>query len=235
VSGTLLITNNDIEMAGGTDQDKTVGVLVFGVGVPGAEVDAYVSGNNIRNTTEPAINFRRVGGRAYIERNVISTASVSSLNAPGPDVIRVANIGSYLIAHNSIDCRWADAEAIGIGAFSQFAQWPIERAIVVDNDVAMSAPEGTVFKNLSAGIDIRGFAKGNVVLGNRIRGRARAGLALDLFRGGTPANTALVRNCFDDFEPTLADIFVDNGVMSTLIVGDGTVEDHGLGTIIIPE
>ena len=29
-------------------------------------------------------------------------------------MIRAANIGSYLIAHNSIDCRWADAEAKGI-------------------------------------------------------------------------------------------------------------------------
>src|SRR5205807_1852496 len=44
------------------------------------------------------------------------------------------NTGSYLIAHNSIDCRWPDAEAIGIGVFSQFLDWPMERAIVVVHD-----------------------------------------------------------------------------------------------------
>jgi hypothetical protein len=32
-------------------------------------------------------------------------------------------------------------------------------AIVVDNDVTMSAPEGTVFGANSAGIEIRGFAQ----------------------------------------------------------------------------
>jgi hypothetical protein len=232
ISGRLLITNNDIDIAGGTDQDNTVGVLVFSVGVPGTEVDAYISGNKIRNTTEPAINFRRVVGRAFVERNVLTTGSV--VGAGTPQVIRVVNSGSYLIAHNWIDCGWAHS-AQGIGVFSQFAEWPIERAVVVDNHVTMSPPEGTIFDQDSAAIAVRGFAQDNVVLGNRIRGRARAALSVDVFRGGTPRNTSLVLNRFDDFEPTAADIFVDNGVMNTLIVGDGTVEDHGVGTVIIPE
>ena len=201
---------------------------------PGAEVEAYVSGNKIRNTTEPAINFRRVGGRVYVERNVITTGSVSSQTTPRPEAIRVANTGSYLIAHNSIDCRWPDAEAIGIGVFSQFADWPMERAIVVDNDVTMTPPEGTVFGLLSAGINIRGFAQGNVVLNNRIRGRARAALSVDVFRGGIPDNNALVLNRFDDFEASVADVFVGDLVTNTRIVGPGKIEDHGIGTVIEP-
>jgi Right handed beta helix region len=188
ISGTLLIANNDIDLAGGTALDNTVGVLVFSVGVPGAEVEAYVSGNKIINTTEPAINFRRVDGRVYVERNVITTSSISSQKAPGPEAIRVANIGSYLIAHNSIDCRWVDAEAKGIGVFSQIADWPMERAIVVDNDVTMTPPEGTIFGPFSAGINIRGFAQSNVVLNNRIRGRARAALSVEVFKGGIPGS-----------------------------------------------
>jgi hypothetical protein len=32
----------------------------------------------------------------------------------------------------------------------------------------------------------------------------------------------------------VADVFVDEGVMNTLIVGRGTVEDHGIGTVILP-
>jgi hypothetical protein len=234
ISGTLLIANNDIDLAGGTALDNTVGVLVFSVGVPGAEVEAYVSGNKIINTTEPAINFRRVDGRVYVERNVITTSSISSQKAPGPEAVRVANIGSYLIAHNSIDCRWADAEAKGIGVFSQFADWPMERAIVVDNDVTMTPPEGTVFGPLSAGINIRGFAQSNVALNNRIRGRARAALSVDAFKGGIPDSNALVLNRFDDFEASVADIFVGDLVTKTRIVGPGTIEDHGIGTVMEP-
>jgi hypothetical protein len=234
ISGTLLIANNDIDVAGGTALDNTIGVLVFSVGVPGAEVEAYVSRNRIRNTTEPAINFRRVDGRVYVERNVITTGSVSSEKAPRPEAIRVANTGSYLIAHNSIDCGRPDAEAMGIGVFSQFADWPMERAIIVDNEVTMTPPEGTVFGPLSAGINIRGFAKGNVALNNRIRGHARAALSVDVFKGGVPANNALVINRFDDFEPSVADVFVDVGVISTRLVGAGTIEDHGVGTVIEP-
>lgn len=234
ISGTLLIANNDIDLAGGTALDNTVGVLVFSVGVPGAEVEVYVSRNKIKNTTEPAINFRRVDGRVYVERNVITTGSVSSQAAPRPEVIRVANTGSYLIAHNSIDCGWPDAEAIGIGAFSQFADWPMEGAIVVDNDVTMTPPDGTVFGPLSAGINIRGFAQSNVALNNRIRGRARAALSVDAFKGGIPGSNALVLNRFDGFEASIADIYVGDLVTLTRIIGPGTIEDHGVGTVIEP-
>ncbi len=66
--------------------------------------------------------------------------------------------GSYLIAHNSIDCGWADG-ATGINVFAR-AFAPEASAIVVDNYVTMSAPEGTVFGASSAGIQIRGFDSG---------------------------------------------------------------------------
>jgi len=231
VSGMLVIANNDIDV-GGTALDSTVGVLIFSVGVPGAEVDIYVSGNNIRNTTEPAINIRRVGGRAHVVQNVLTTGSVTG-TAAGPQVIRVMNIGSYLIAHNSIDCEWAEPDAEGIGVRSQVVEWPIERAMVVANDVTMSPPQGTVFGDHSAAIAIQGFAQNNVVENNRIRGRARAALSVDVFMEGIPANTSLILNDLTGFESSLADVFVDDGVMNTLIVGNGTVEDHGIGTEIV--
>ena len=47
-------------------------------------------------------------------------------------------------------------------------------------------------------------------------------------------DTAFLLNRFDDFEPSVADVFVADGVMNTLIVGPGTVEDHGIGTVIVP-
>ena len=77
-----------------------------------------------------------------------------------------------------------------------------------------------------------------MVLNNRIRGRARAGVYVDVFVNrfglGTPDNNELVLNHFDSFEPSLADIFVGDGVLNTRIFGTGTIEGHGLGTIIVP-
>jgi hypothetical protein len=142
----------------------------------------------------------------------------------------VVGSGSYLIAHNSIDCCWADG-ATGINVFAR-AFAPEASAIVVDNYVTMSAPEGTVFGASSAGIQIRGFAQGNSVLNNRIRGRARAALAVNNNNGGIPGNNSFVANDLDGFQSSLADIFIDAGATNTSVIGrPARVEDHGTGTV----
>jgi hypothetical protein len=235
ISGRLVVANNEIDGTGGTAADNTLGITVFGVGQsPDNQVDIYVSGNEVRNITEPAINFRRIGGRAHVEENVIATGTLLG-TAPRPEAIRVVNIGSYVIADNSIRCEWPDPDAIGIGVFSQFADWPMEDAVVVDNEVIMSPPEGMVFGAFSAGIDIRGFAQDNVVANNRIRGRARAAVAVDAFSGGTPDNTAFLLNRVDDFDAAVADMIVGTGVTNTLILGQrGTIDDQGINTAILP-
>jgi len=119
--------------------------------------------------------------------------------------------------------------------FSQVADWPIADALVVDNEVAMSPPEGVLFGDFSAGIDIRGFAHGNIVGNNMIRGRARAAVAVDVFNGGIPSNTKFVLNRFDGFDASVADVIVGNGVSETLILEQkGTINDHGSNTVILP-
>jgi hypothetical protein len=50
---------------------------------------------------------------------------------------------------------------------------------------------------------------------------------------GVPANSALVRNRLDDFQASVADVFVEEGVMNTQIMGPGIIEDHGVGTVIV--
>jgi hypothetical protein len=79
----------------------------------------------------------------------------------------------YLVAHNSIDCGWADGTATGINVFGQSAPLPESGAIVADNDITMSAPEGTVFGASSGAIVIGGFARNNSVLAacRRVSGR----------------------------------------------------------------
>jgi hypothetical protein len=236
ISGRLLIANNDIDVAGGMDLDTTLGITIFSAGKsPDREVDIYVSGNHIRNVTEPAINLRRIEGRAHVEGNVINTGPVSSQVTPGPEAIRVVNTGSYVIAHNIIHCEWPDPTARGIGVFSQIAAWPMEHAVVMDNSVTMSPPAGTAFGDLSAGIDIRGFTRDNVVANNKIRGRAKAALSVDPFKGGIPDNNTFMLNRLDDFEASSADMFIGEGVADTLLLEQkGTVEDHGMNTVIVP-
>ena len=106
---------------------------------------------------------------------------------------------------------------------------------VVDNDVTMSAPEGTVFGANSAAIEVRGIAPGNMVINNRIRGRARAALAVVAPGTGTTGNNTFVSNDLDGFQSSLADVFVDAGVTNTVVVGRQiSVEDHGGGTVVVP-
>jgi hypothetical protein len=230
-SGTLAFLNNDIDVGvGATPGAQTLGIAIFSVGKsPDKEVDIYVSGNNIRNSTEPAINFRVIGGRASAERNVIVTGVTG-----GADAIRVVGSGSYIIAHNSIDCAWANGAATAINVMGQGVSAEAS-AITVDNDVNMSAPDGTVFGASSAAIAIRGFAQGNSVLNNRIRGRARAALAVMDMNSGIPENNSFVSNDLDGFQSSLADIFVDAGVTNTSVIGrQALVEDHGSSTVVIP-
>jgi len=238
IAGRLLITNNDIDLESASVAENTLGITIFGVGrSPDREADIYVSGNTIRRTTEPAINFRLLGGQANVESNVINTGTVSSTLVLRPEAIRIANTGSYVIAHNKIDCEWPDADAMGIGVFSQFGVWQLEHVVVMDNDVTMSPPPGTVFGDFSAGISIRGFTGDNLVANNRIRGHARAALALDVFPlpprpQGTPRNNALVLNRVDDFEG--APVLIGQGINDTLVLEQqGTSDDRG-GTATPP-
>jgi hypothetical protein len=181
-------------------------------------VDVYVSGNRISNVTERAVNVRQVGGRSYVERNIIRTGSIAGgAGGVSPDAIHAFGTGSYRIAHNSIQSDWATGA--GIRVHAKFAGWPITGAIVVDNDVTMSAPENAVFGTNSAGIEIRGYAHGSVVLNNRIRGRARAALAVVSQDAGVPDNSEFVSNDLEGFQPSLAGVLVDAGATNTHVVG----------------
>jgi hypothetical protein len=234
VSGRLSIVRNFIDAIGGTSKDNTLGITVFSAGDSASEVEVQVSENTIKNTTEPAINFRRIVGRAYITHNVVATGSLSGATA-GNQAIRAVNLGTYVIAHNSIRCEWAAPDAEGIGVFSQFASWAIEHAVVEDNDVTMAAPSGTGFTAFSAGIGVYGFANSNVVQNNTIRGSALAGLSIPVFplsptAPASPTDNEFIRNRFVDFTPTVADIFVGPHALGTRIIGPGTVVDLGDGT-----
>ena len=70
----------------------------------------------------------------------------------------------------------------------------IEHAIITDNDVTMSVAEGREYGAGSAGIEIIGSARGIVIQGNQIRGRAKIALSVRPDKSGTPVETRLERN-----------------------------------------
>src|SRR5260370_18016533 len=90
----------------------TLGIVVFAVGEsPDKEVNLYVSANHIRNSNERPINIYSVAGRTSVERNVITTTNDAGANVmPSGDVIHIVGPGSFLVAHNSIDCEWTSGQ-----------------------------------------------------------------------------------------------------------------------------
>ncbi len=241
VAGTLLIANNDIDMQAQAGHNY-LGIVVFGAGKsPDQEVDLHISGNQITNSSERPINVYSIGGRAYIERNVITTTGGAGANvAPSGDVIHIVGPGSFLIAHNTIDCLWTSGQQAGIRLMTRPGE-PVSNAIIVDNDVNMAAPSDTRFGSTSAAIEIRGASDGNMVLNNRIRGRANFALSVaasapgSADASGVPQNTVFIGNDLTGFTSAQADIFVDDGGANTIAVGgQSTVEDHGAGTVVVP-
>jgi len=230
-SGALSILNNDIDV-GGTDGDQTLAICVFAVGKsPNKKANVHIFGNKIRNITERAIAVNEVGGRVRIDRNAITTGFVTGpSNGIQPDVIHAVGSGQYFIANNSIVSEWAT----GAGIRVQGSAWsPESNAIVVDNEIAMSAPEDTIFGANSAGIEIRGSAQANVVRNNRIRGRARAALALVGRNGTLPRKNTFLSNDLKDFQASLTSVFVDAGVTNTVIDGhEIRGDDHRVGNEI---
>jgi hypothetical protein len=235
ISGTLLIVNNYIDVAGATASDNGVGVIVWSVGMPGAEVQAFVSGNTITNFTEKGTSIRRAVGRVNVERNLITSDTIMG-PAPGATGIFVANLGSYLVAHNSVHIRWATGSGFGIEMRSQpqYQQWSVSGAIVVGNDVNMDAPTGTVFGPNSAGIHVIGNATGDSVQDNQIHGRAGAALAVEAAQGGLASDNTFALNRVDDFDASVADVSVGAGVLNTRILGQrGAIVDLGVNTVIV--
>jgi serine/threonine-protein kinase len=228
VSGAILIRENEIDVRGGSAGEYALGLLVWSVGVsPKAEVTLDIIGNAIRNTTAPAIMVRRANGRVQIVSNTVET---STGTAADDAVIRLANTGSYQMTSNTITCRWVNC--VGISVLSQVEQWPIVSAIVQENKVSMLPPTGSVSADSSAAIEIKGFARSNVVRDNTILGRAHTALAIETFKFGYPEDNAFIDNHLEGFHASLASTLVGSGVLRTRLVHPGTVVDRGVSTTI---
>jgi hypothetical protein len=192
VSGKLSIVNNQIRE--GAPADHGIGIMVVNVGTVETPVEVDISGNTIRDTTLKGINVTQIGGLARIERNTITTSAVSSDAGRGFKAgIHCGGSGSYQVAHNTIDVADPSQAGIRLRGYPALGT-AIERAIIADNDLSMSAPDGAAFGVGNAGIEIMGLARGTVVRHNAIRGRARAGLSVTPDKAGEPTGNAFDGN-----------------------------------------
>jgi hypothetical protein len=190
ISGKLTILNNRISVS---EKAFSMGIMIVGVGDRENPVDLDITGNTIRNLSEKGINIWLIGGRARIERNIVTTS-----DTPGrPAFDHVTGVfcacsGSYLVAHNLI--KVGDPNGTGIRVKGCAVGGPTEGASVTDNDVWMSVADDAVLGAASAGIGIQGLARGTVVQRNRIRGRARVGLSVAPDKAGNPTGSTLDHN-----------------------------------------
>jgi hypothetical protein len=192
VSGKLSILNNQISVNGTADEG--MGITAWLVGLPENPVELKISGNTILNSTQKGINVKQIGGSVGIEDNIIASSVVYTGPARGfISGIHCGGSGSYVVARNRIDVADPNAAGIRLRAIGDLDA-PIEQATITDNDVTMSVPENLGLGVRSAGIEIMGLARGNVVDGNRVRGRARGVLSLAPDKSGNPVGNTLARN-----------------------------------------
>jgi hypothetical protein len=192
VSGKLSILNNQISVNGTADEG--MGITAWLVGLPENPVELKISGNTILNSTQKGINVKQIGGSVRIEDNIIASSVIYTGPARGfISGIHCGGSGSYVVARNRIDVADPNAAGIRLRAIGDLDA-PIEQATITDNDVTMSVPENLGLGVRSAGIEIMGLARGNVVDGNRVRGRARGVLSLAPDKSGNPVGNTLARN-----------------------------------------
>jgi hypothetical protein len=233
VVGDISIVQNEIEV-GGTAADRTEAIAAIGVGRADQPVDLHIAENIVRNTTAHGIDVRNIVGSAVIERNDVRIGAVGGqMVTTGDrfvDGIRCLGAGSYLVAHNRVDVGYENSAGIRLQGGPTA---PVADALVFGNDVRMSGPVAATFGSESAGIELRRAAAGNVVLSNRISGRASTALALVAELGGAPEYTTFIGNNLSGLAAALADVSIAAGVVDTIVIGGhGTVVDLGTGTVV---
>ncbi len=228
--GAVSIVENRIQI-GGTENDSIGGIILTG-----PAVRLLIADNRITGTTSHAMDLRDVKGPARVERNVVETGTVGRSGLPGQfvDALRLIGSGEYVVERNQFDCGFENAAVVRLGA--------TKKAVIRQNEVIASVPQGKVPGGQSAGVQVQGTAENNEILQNRIQGRGRVAISvifsdfdLDIPAGtdGKPSATKFQGNNVQQFAPTVATVEVGAGVKNTTIDGgSGTLIDNGTGTVV---
>jgi hypothetical protein len=193
VSGRLSIANNQISV--NPAADHAIGIMVLGVGTAAQPLDVEISGNTVRDATLKGINVTQISGRARVEFNNVAAGAFPGANHGLNSGIHVGGSGTYRVAGNMIQVADPNGAGIRVRGYSRLGT-AIEHATLTDNDVTMTVAEGVEYGPGSAGIEVMGSARGSVIEGNQIRGRAKIGLAVRPDQTGAPVETHIDRNDF---------------------------------------
>jgi Right handed beta helix region len=228
--GAVSILENRFQI-GGTADDSTGGIIMRG---PADRV--LIAGNRIAGTTGHGVDLQGVGGPAKVEQNIIETGTLGRSGLPGQfvDALRLIGSGEYLVERNQFDCGFENAAVVRLGG--------TKKAVIRQNEIVESVPNGKAPGQQSAGVQVQGSANDNEIQQNRIKGRARAAISvifsdfpLDKPTGtdGNPSATKFQGNNVQQFAPTVATVEIGAVAKNTTITGgSGTLIDHGVGTVV---
>jgi Right handed beta helix region len=228
--GAVSILENRFQI-GGTANDSIGGIIMTG---PADRL--LVADNRITGTTSHGMDLRDVKGPARVERNIVETGTVGRSGLPGQfvDALRLIGSGEYVVERNQFDCGFENAAVVRLGA--------TKNAVIRQNEMRASVPEGNAPGLQSAGVQVEGSANGNEILENRIKGRGRAAISvifsdfqLDKPTGtdGNPSATKFQGNNIQQFAPTVATVEIGAVAKNTTIDGgSGTLIDNGIGTVV---
>jgi hypothetical protein len=228
--GAVSILENHFQLSG-TSDDSIGGIIMTG---PADRL--LIADNRITGTTSHGMDLRDVKGPARVERNIVETGSVGRSGLPGQfvDALRLIGSGEYLVEKNQLDCGFENAAVVRLGA--------TKKAIIRQNEIVASVPQGKLPGQQSAGVQVQGSANDNEIRENRIKGRGRAAISvifsdfqLDKPAGtdGNPSATNFQGNNVQQFAPTVATVEIGAVAKRTTIAGgSGTLIDHGVGTVV---
>ncbi len=228
--GAVSILENRVQI-GGTAEDSIGGIIMTG---PAKSV--LIADNRIIGTTSHGMDLRDVIGPARVERNIVETGPIGRSGLPGRfvDALRLIGSGEYVVERNQFDCGFENAAVVRLGA--------TQKAMIRQNEVMASVPQGKMPGEQSAGVQVQGSAKDNEIRENRIKGRGRVAISVissdfDLDKpantDGSPSATSFQGNNVQQFAPTLATVEIGKGAKDTTIAGgSGTLIDEGIGTVV---
>ena len=164
--GAVSILSNRFQI-GGTAADTSGGIIMTG---PAKRV--LIADNRITNTTAHGIDLRNVVGPARVERNIVETGPIGRSGLPGQfvDALRLIGTGEYVVERNQFDCGFENAAVVRLGA--------TKKAVIRQNEVLASVPQGKTPGQQSAGVQVQGSAKDNEIGENRIKGRGRVAISV---------------------------------------------------------
>jgi hypothetical protein len=228
--GAVSIQNNHFEI-GGTADDSIGGIIMDG---PADRL--LIENNRIMGTTSHGMDLRNVKGPAQVQRNIVETGTTGRSGLPGQfvDALRLIGSGEYLVDQNKFDCGFENAAVVRLGG--------TQKAVIRQNEIVASVPDGNLPGQQSAGVQVQGSANDNEILENRIRGRGRVAISV-IFSDfqldkpsdttGNPSATKFQGNNVQHFAPTVATVEIGAAATNTTIVGgSGTLIDNGIGTVV---